>query len=232
MAHFERWVSFGLLAAAVGCVDFESGLDRGPATQGMMGATDGSPAMNQPRTDPRRAPSPPAGTTGPDAAPPSSAASTGSVYADAGIDGSVPMPGTPAQPDGGARRECLDGVVAMNSCYLASTDLLSWADARLFCLAWGGDLVQIENAQEDSLVGSMGDDNIWLGASDIVVDGTFVWADGSAIVFSNWGNNQPDAFPGPDCAEKRQEAGEPWYDQPCTDTKSYVCERALDPDAG
>jgi C-type mannose receptor len=136
-------------------------------------------------------------------------------------DASVPDAAAPAPVD------CLDGSVAAGRCYRATSASLTWAEARMDCLAWGGDLVSIESADEDSFVGALLDESVWIGASDQTTDGVFTWADGSAIVFGNWGTAQPDAFPGPDCVEKRQEVGEPWYDQPCANAESHVCERAL-----
>lgn len=88
--------------------------------------------------------------------------------------------------------------------------------------------MKIDSAEEDGFVASLSALSLWIGASDVAVDGSFVWSDGSAIVFSNWGGAQPDAFPGPDCVEKRQEPGEPWYDQPCGNARLYVCEEPLD----
>jgi hypothetical protein len=100
-------------------------------------------------------------------------------------------------------------------------------DARQLCEDADQTLVQIGTAEEDGFVASLSSDNLWLGASDLQTDGSFVWSDGSPIVFSNWGAAQPDAFPGPDCIEKRQEPGEPWYDQPCDNLRLYVCESAF-----
>jgi hypothetical protein len=84
--------------------------------------------------------------------------------------------------------------------------------------------VQIDSAEEDAFVANLSGASLWIGASDTAVDGTFVWSDSSPIGFSNWAPEQPDAYAGPDCVEKRQVTGEPWYDQPCDLTKRYVCE--------
>jgi hypothetical protein len=104
----------------------------------------------------------------------------------------------------------------------------SWTGARDFCLASGRRLVQIDSALEDAFVASSSAANLWIGASDLKLDGDFVWSDGSPIAFSNWGGAQPDDYPGPDCVEKRQEPGERWYDQPCGDVKLFLCEAPLD----
>jgi len=69
-------------------------------------------------------------------------------------------------------------------------------------------LVSIGSEQEQSIVGSFVQDNflynpafsagyiaadggdaayVWLGASDIVSEGTWIWSDGSSFTYSNWG---------------------------------------------
>jgi Lectin C-type domain len=111
-----------------------------------------------------------------------------------------------------------------DTCYFMALTALSWPDARQSCLDAGRSLVKLDSTAEDAFVGGLSQANLWIGASDTLVDGSFVWSDNSPIVFGNWGPAQPDAYPGPDCVEKRQEAGEPWYDQPCVDAKLYICE--------
>ena len=35
--------------------------------------------------------------------------------------------------------------------------------------------------------------NTWIGASDLVTEGTFLWDDGSALLFTNWHTGEPNA---------------------------------------
>lgn len=155
-----------------------------------------------------------AGGSGGVAPDPADSGSSGAV-SDAATEGGPPPPplcsGGSLGPDG-------------ESCYFLETTIASWSVARQACEDAGRLLVQIESEQEDTFIAGLSASSLWIGASDTVVDGSFVWSDGSAIVFTNWGPAQPDAYPGPDCVEKRQEANEPWYDQPCGDAKRFVCE--------
>lgn len=139
---------------------------------------------------------------------------------DAGADAARVEPAPP----------CPGGVLwaSRKTCYYVASAPRSWSDARQLCQQEGRALVKIDSAEEDGFVASLSAASLWIGASDIAVDDQFVWSDGSAIVFSNWGGAQPDAFPGPDCVEKRQEPGEPWYDQPCGNPRLYVCEEPLE----
>jgi hypothetical protein len=115
--------------------------------------------------------------------------------------------------------------VATHSCYFMAITPQSWPDARQSCWDAGQKLVTVGSPEEDELIAGLSRANLWIGASDLQQDGQFVWTDDKPIRFSNWGASQPDDYPGPDCVEKRQEPGEPWYDQPCANLRYYVCER-------
>jgi C-type mannose receptor len=113
------------------------------------------------------------------------------------------------------------------SCYRVSEADAVWQSARDQCVTWQGTLVRVDTAEEDEFIGTLVDVSQWLGASDLSLDNTFVWTDGSPVVFGNWGPNQPDRYPGPDCVEKRDGPGRLWFDQPCTNVRAFVCERAI-----
>jgi hypothetical protein len=145
---------------------------------------------------------------------------------DGGLDASSEAgPRDPGLP--GSSSACPDGFRFGRSCYRPSRVALSWDDARTDCLAGGADLVHIEGLEEEAFVAARLDVSIWLGGSDRATANVFAWTDGSLVSFSNWGPSQPDAFPDQNCIEKRQEQGEPWYDQFCSNLLFYVCERAL-----
>jgi hypothetical protein len=175
------------------------------------------------------------GTPSPDSGTPSDGGAGG-----AGASPPSPVPdagGAPAAPDAAPDAAvveppppCPGGVLEANTqtCYFVASTARSWLDARQLCENAGRALVKIDSAAEDGFVADLSPASLWIGASDTAVDGAFVWSDGSPIVFSNWGGSQPDAFPGPDCVEKRQESGEPWYDQPCSNARLYVCEQHPD----
>jgi hypothetical protein len=149
--------------------------------------------------------------------PPPPDAGQAAEVADAATDGdAVPMP-------------CPQGALGPDAtCYYLATSPVIWSDARQACVDAGRLLVQIDSTEEDAFIATLSPWSVWIGASDTAVDGTFVWTDGSSILFSNWGLAQPDAYAGPDCVEKR-EGDELWYDQPCDLLKRYVCESPLGP---
>jgi hypothetical protein len=154
---------------------------------------------------------------GGDGAGASSAAGSGAL---AGMGGSGDGPGDPDEL-------CPDGVLSADAtrCYVVSTEGAVWADARDECVALQATLVKVETADEDAFIGTLLGVNLWLGASDTATENVFVWTDGTPIEFGNWGADQPDRFPGPDCVEKRITAGRQWFDQPCDNVRAFVCER-------
>jgi hypothetical protein len=113
------------------------------------------------------------------------------------------------------------------SCYRLTADTATWPDARAACIGWGGDLVRIESAAEDDFLSARLTIDVWIGVNDREVEGSMVWADGSALGYANWGDAQPDDFDAQeDCGEKRAAEGGEWNDSPCDGTpREFLCER-------
>jgi hypothetical protein len=113
-----------------------------------------------------------------------------------------------------------------NSCYLLSDTTSSFLAARELCQAWGGDLVEIGSAEEDALLTGRSDEDAWIGASDELTEGTFLWPGGGALVYTRWAPGQPDNYRNEDCAELRA-MDDIWNDVPCDSDKRPLCEKPL-----
>lgn len=142
--------------------------------------------------------------------------------------GSIGTPGVPGDVDAGTcdgdgEFPSVDG----ERCYRVSDDVASWPDASSACLDWGGDLVRVESAEEDTFLTERLTISVWIGANDRELEGSMRWTDGSALSFANWGDGQPDDFNAQeDCVEKRASAGGTWNDRPCElDVREFACER-------
>ena len=133
--------------------------------------------------------------------------------------------------DSDAALDCADDVPGPDGtrCYRLVSEAEFWQDARDACVAWGGALVKVETPEEDTFLSELTPLSLWIGASDLAFDNVFVWTDGGPMFYGNWGPQQPDRFPGPDCIEKRDSAGRQWFDQPCNNARASVCERPLVP---
>lgn len=102
---------------------------------------------------------------------------------------------------------------------------VAWADARTACMGFGGDLVIIDDqAEQDFLLGQPLDPVVFIGLSDEAVEGTFVWVDGTAPVFTAWGMGEPNnAIDGEDCGQLAVAAAV-WNDIACATAGAFVCE--------
>ena len=75
---------------------------------------------------------------------------------------------------------------------------LSWRDAQKACQDNGGHLVIIEDEKEQAFLegnirnGKVKADHLWLGATDELAEGAWVWVDGSPVNFTNWAARKPE----------------------------------------
>jgi hypothetical protein len=128
---------------------------------------------------------------------------------------------TPAAPDGG---------VGASTTYRLCDEALSWPRAHNRCLAQGGDLASIDDAETNlALIAEAQGRGLtapWFGLNDRASEGTFVWADGTTPAFTYWGPNEPNDSGGEDCAQLYYSNADntgSWNDQSCTSSYDYVC---------
>jgi hypothetical protein len=99
----------------------------------------------------------------------------------------------------------------------------TWADAGAACAARGASLVQIDDPDEIRFLRGAGVSSAWLGLSDIAEEGSWRWADGSALGYARWGAGEPNDSAGiEDCAELRPDGA--WNDLDCAQVRPFVCE--------
>ena len=148
-------------------------------------------------------------------------------------------PAADAPPDG--PRACVGGDArvtnpATGSCYVLFTTPMTWDAARATCatLGAGTALARVESAAENELVTTLiGDATVYIGATDLAVEGTFVWEDGSPLVYTNWNLGEPNNGTGlyeEDCAVIHGSLAGTWDDRPCapppieSGAAAFVCE--------
>lgn len=124
------------------------------------------------------------------------------------------------------------------SCYKAFTSPETWNDAKAICISLGAQLVKIESAEENDfltktfLEATSG--TYWIGLSDQVTEGEWIWTDGSLLEnYNNWGRNNPNnKNDNQDCGHILSQGhtfhdfhdGE-WNDLRCSRTLGYLCEQ-------
>jgi hypothetical protein len=79
---------------------------------------------------------------------------------------------------------------------LTSSDL-SWTAAEAEAVAAGGYLVTINDAAEEAwLQTTFGTSAYWIGFSDEAVEGTWVWASGETVTYTDWASGEPNNYKG------------------------------------
>ncbi|KAL3861561.1 hypothetical protein ACJMK2_007589 [Sinanodonta woodiana] len=114
-----------------------------------------------------------------------------------------------------------------DSCYHFSHDKESWGEAFTFCKILGGYLVEIGTEGEAKYIENqvnMFNDKYWVGASDVLVEGEYIWMTSMTNVsYANWGPGQPDnSGTNENCVEIW--TSKEWNDGPCSNTVRYICE--------
>ncbi|CAH1238203.1 COLEC10 [Branchiostoma lanceolatum] len=115
-----------------------------------------------------------------------------------------------------------------DKCYQFSTTQKQYNDAKAVCVASGGHLaVAKDEATDNFLVNEIrkrGNAETWMGMSDQVEEGVWVWEDGSALTgWTNWLPGNPSST-FEDCAEWKVVYGFKWNDDECYHTQYFVCE--------
>lgn len=116
------------------------------------------------------------------------------------------------------------GLVEMISCvgecsmYFLNPQSMSGSQAQAFAQTLGSNLVSIQSQAENNCIMSslnaMGQSGvIWIGFSDEVTEGTFVWYDQSPVTYTNWAPGEPNQSGNEDCTQIY--ANGQWNDLPC-----------------
>ncbi|MEM6964762.1 MAG: discoidin domain-containing protein [Bacteroidota bacterium] len=85
--------------------------------------------------------------------------------------------------------EIVDGMDYMGqylgSKYFKSNNQLTWEEAKLYCEARGGHLVEIDDFAENEFIRSQLSEPAFIGLSDSQVEGTLAWSNGNPMSFDN-----------------------------------------------
>jgi hypothetical protein len=136
-------------------------------------------------------------------------------------DGALPG-GDGANGDGG---NCAGKVVG-TTCYERMNAMVDWNGARSGCGS-AAHLAIVRDAATQQALGSLLNlsENGWIGGTDQMTEGTFLWIDGSAVMFTAWLFSQPDNQNNSDCILTANDGQLGWDDAVCTELHHYFCER-------
>ncbi|XP_046585441.1 perlucin-like [Haliotis rubra] len=120
------------------------------------------------------------------------------------------------------------------SCYWFSTIKSSFAEAAGYCRYLESHLATISNRDEDSYIRGYATRrgkaiNYWLGASDLNLEGRWLWEGQCRMKYTNWSPRQPDNWRGNEhCLEiKRRYGNYLWNDNQCQEPSNFICEKEL-----
>uniref|UniRef100_A0A3B3H7P2 C-type lectin domain-containing protein n=1 Tax=Oryzias latipes TaxID=8090 RepID=A0A3B3H7P2_ORYLA len=110
-----------------------------------------------------------------------------------------------------------------SSCYFFSGESKTWDEAREFCRARGADLVVINTEGENLFVSALKKQDVWIGLTDTVLEGTWKWVDGSPLTLQFWGSDQPDDHNGEeDCGHIHDGFPGLWNDIKCHSSMQWI----------
>lgn len=109
------------------------------------------------------------------------------------------------------------------SMYFLNPQSMSGGQAQALAQTLGANLVSIQSQAENdcimSSLNSMGQAGvIWIGFSDEVTEGSFVWYDQSPIVYTNWAPGEPNQSGNEDCTQIY--ANGQWNDLSCASSNA------------
>ncbi|NWS70861.1 MRC1 protein, partial [Crotophaga sulcirostris] len=147
-----------------------------------------------------------------------------------------------------------DWLLFKNQCYkFFGSSYEYWTSAKRTCMSLGGNLASIHNEQVQAFLTYHLKDvssDPWIGLNDILSELNFVWADGSAVSYTNWASDSPKLvepyfvfiisvltfFPllqQFDCVSlKRGYADDTgkWNNEECFMSRGYICQKNSDPE--
>jgi hypothetical protein len=147
------------------------------------------------------------------------------VVVDAPVDQAVVIDTPPdARACTGGNAHAEDG---NGACFVFFLAPLNRTSAEAACVGLDMHLASIHSAASNTVVQNLISNKItWLGATDAVTEGTFVWGDGTPFDFQNFRAGEPNNGAGlgqEDCLTIEGNMGGTWDDQPCGVAFSYVC---------
>ena len=92
----------------------------------------------------------------------------------------------------------------------------TWTQAQAQAVTLGGNLVTVNDAAENQfLVNTFGGtERLWIGLTDEVTEGTFKWANGEAVTYTNWASGEPNNLNDEDYVEFNLRGAGKWNDLP------------------
>ncbi|XP_078395738.1 tetranectin isoform X1 [Cetorhinus maximus] len=128
---------------------------------------------------------------------------------------------------------CLRGMKVYKKCFLLMAGQKSFHEAADDCILHGGTLSTPHNHDENDALydyarTTLGEDhNIWVGVTDISVEGDWMDVSSKSANYTNWEmeiTKQPDGGTKANCVALSGPSIGKWFDESCSLQKNYFCQ--------
>ena len=144
----------------------------------------------------------------------------------------TPLPATTLTPPTNAINDAAppSGSVAFRDhYYLTVPQPMTWVNAVAYSNSLGGHLVTISDEDENRFVADLAQEKglpqtFWIGLSDEVQEGSFLWVTGESSIYSNWYSGEPNNEGNEDYVEMGFETRYTWNDKYADRSQPFVVE--------
>ncbi|XP_070766236.1 galactose-specific lectin nattectin-like isoform X2 [Enoplosus armatus] len=147
------------------------------------------------------------------------------------ISGTMSATDGPDNPGSG----CPPGWTQFGSrCFIFHFTPKTWTDAEHTCIAAGGNLASIHNAEENVFLKNVVErvtgraSHTWIGGFDAVTEGKWMWTDGSKFDYARWSLREPNNLGTEHCIEMNW-GGSYWNDSKCRHRRHFICAKDIPP---
>ncbi|XP_024115667.2 CD209 antigen-like protein C isoform X2 [Oryzias melastigma] len=118
-------------------------------------------------------------------------------------------------------------IISSGSAYYVSTTEDSWEAARRDCQNRQADLMVINNLGEQKFANQL-NEYMWIGLTDLEVEGTWRWVDTTLMMTSYWTESEPNGDRKENCGNiKNFNSERSWNDDECSKKLRWICEKRI-----
>ncbi|XP_060933251.1 lactose-binding lectin l-2-like, partial [Limanda limanda] len=117
-----------------------------------------------------------------------------------------------------------------NRCYKYVSTHMTWADAELYSVSQGANLVSIHSLDEHNFIEALmknfdhAEGWTWIGLRDLHKEGSWMWSDGCGVNFTYWSPGEPNNGRRREhCVHTNYSKDKKWNDAFCTFCLPSVC---------
>lgn len=107
--------------------------------------------------------------------------------------------------------------------YVTNGEKMPFSKVKALCTELQATVATPKNAEENKAIQSVAKDSAFLGITDEVTEGQFVYVTGRGLTYSNWKKDEPNDYgSGEDCVVLQTDGL--WNDVSCSSSYLAVCE--------